>query len=354
MADTVFAHIASSISQKENLATEALAFILNRSPAARVALDRYLLGLLEQVRPVARVVTQVAVGEESRPDLVLLAEDGHRLGYIEAKFWAALTAAQPVEYVRHLMESAGTLLVLAPERRLPTLRLELRERLAIAGLTPTDVTSTSMTSGGVRIGLLSWTKLLAVIRDAVADDRASSSDVHQLEGLVTRLDGDGFVPLTREDLDAVDVPRRMMALANLVNDIVEAAVSDGILSVKGLKATHFIHGTGRYAAFKWAGMWLGLDHAAWAAWGRTPLWITFATGPWGRADQIRSCLQGWLNADPPRAYGDHRDIHVPVLLATGCEKERVVTSAVAQLRELDVLLSAAGLPPLDGEGPREP
>ncbi len=133
MATTVLAHLAASMPQKENLATETLAFILNRSPAARGALQSQVTALAGKIAPVARVTTQMAVGEESRPDIVLLAESGDTLGYIEAKFWAALTDAQPVEYVKRLSDAGGgVLMFLAPERRLPTLHTEVRERLQIA------------------------------------------------------------------------------------------------------------------------------------------------------------------------------------------------------------------------------
>jgi hypothetical protein len=43
---------------------------------------------------------------------------------------------------------------------------------------------------------------------------------------------------------------------------------------------------------------------------------------------------------------------VPVLLAVGVEKERVVEGAVRQLCDLKKMLS--GLPPLGGEAPAEP
>ena len=115
MSTTVLAHIAASMPQKENLATEALAFILNGSPVARGALQSQLAILLGTIAPIARVATQIAVGEESRPDVVLLAESGDPLGYIEAKFWAALTDAQPVQYVKRLADlGGGVLVILAP------------------------------------------------------------------------------------------------------------------------------------------------------------------------------------------------------------------------------------------------
>jgi hypothetical protein len=352
MATTVLAHLAASMPQKENLATEALAFILNGSAAARGALQSQMAALVGEIAPVARVTTQIAVGEDSRPDVVLLADSGDPLGYIEAKFWAALTDAQPVAYVKRLSDkSGGVLAFLAPARRLPTLHTEMRERLEAAKLDVTEVTSRSMRVGTVRIALLEWSNLLAALRDAIGGDRAAASDVDQLAGLVARFETNAFLPLTRVELDDLDVPRRVLTLAHLVNSIVDQAINEQVLDVKKqkLKPTHFIHGSGRYAAFPTAGCWLGLDHELWSTRGRSPIWIRFKSGDWGRSERLGEPLRSWLNADPPRAYAADGEVQVPVLLAVGAEKERVVESAVRQLRDLKKILS--GLPPLGGEVP---
>lgn len=354
MAETVLAHIASSIAQKENLATEALAYILNRSATARVAMHRQVVALLGDTPTIARVATQAAVGDESRPDVILHADDGRPVGYIEAKFWAALTAAQPVEYVKRLTESGGGVLVmLAPERRLPTLRAEILERLKEHTLT--DVAAASMRAGSVRIGVLSWTKLLAALSDAVGEDRGVASDVHQLAGLVARFEAEGFIPLTRVDIDDLDVPRRVLVLANLVPDIVEKAVAEKIFTLKGTKATHHLGATGRYAAFARAGCWIGLTHWAWSGHGRSPIWVRFGADKWGRGDTMRELLRAWAAADPPRAYLDDEDraVRVPLLLRIGVEKDLVVLDVVRQLRELDEIMMAAGMTALSGEAPPE-
>jgi hypothetical protein len=206
--------------------------------------------------------------------------------------------------------------------------------------------------GTVRIGLLSWSKLLVALQDAVGGDRAAASDVDQLSGLVARFETDGFLPLTRVELDDLDVPRRILTLAHLVNGIVDQAANSHILDVKKLKPTHFIYGTGRYVAFPTAGCWLGLDHELWSTRGRSPIWIRFKSGTWGRSERVGEPLRPWLNADPPRAYPADGEVQVPVLLAVGVERERVVEDAVRQLRDLREMLS--GLPPLGGETPAEP
>jgi hypothetical protein len=66
MATTVLAHVAASMPQKENLATEALAFILNGFPAARGALQSQMAALVGEIAPVARVTTQMAVVRRRR------------------------------------------------------------------------------------------------------------------------------------------------------------------------------------------------------------------------------------------------------------------------------------------------
>jgi hypothetical protein len=347
MATTVLSHIAASNPQKENLATEALAFILNRGPAARSALHQRIIALLGSAPSFSRVTTQVAVGNESRPDLIFLNESGQSVGYIEAKFWAALTAAQPIEYVRRLSDSGGGILVfLAPERRLPTLRAEILERLHAAGIAPEDVGGTSIVVDRVRLGLLSWSALLSTLHDAVSEDREALSDLHQLRGLAERFETEGFIPLTRVELDGLDVPRRLVALTRLSLEIVDVACGEGVLSVKGLKVMPRDVGGGRYAAFNYAGCWIGLDHDLWGRHGRSPIWIEFSAGEWGRAALLREPLRAWQSTDPPRAFAEGDGIQVPLILTVGAERERVVADAVRQIHELDALLRGAGLPTL--------
>src|SRR5436309_1490815 len=135
MSDTVLAHVVAAFPQKENLGTEALAFIMNRSAPAREAIRRKIAEVVGDLPVIARVVTQPAVGDESRPDLILLGHSGETIGFIEAKFWAGLTPSQPVEYIRRLADHGGVLVMLAPEQRLATLRAEVMERCRKADLT---------------------------------------------------------------------------------------------------------------------------------------------------------------------------------------------------------------------------
>jgi hypothetical protein len=354
MSETVLAHIAAAISQKENLATEALAFIINRSSAAQIALSSEISRLSESTTSIARVATQVAVSAESRPDVLLLDEKGTLLGYIEAKFWAALTASQPVEYVRRLREAGSTVLVmLAPANRLPTLRFEVIERCAAAGLKAESRSESLLQIDSVSLCLLSWQRLLDLLAAGVVADPAASSDVRQLAGLCARFESEGFLPLSREELEERDLPRRVTSLALLIDPIVDLATNRGIVSTKGLRATHSLGRFGRYVAFSHAGSWFGISFWGWKDKGRGPFWMTFAPDAWGRANQLRAALRDWASEQPPRAYIDDSDgvIRVPLLLRAGVEREAVIEGVVQQLTALDAKLRAAGLAPLGATPP---
>jgi hypothetical protein len=354
MHQTVLAHVAAPFPQKENLATEALAFILNRSPAARTAVGAELTRLVGAPVVVSNVATQVTVSDESRPDALVYGPEGALVAFIEAKFWAALTVAQPVDYLGRLRSSGGSaLLMLAPERRLFTLRAEVLERCRAAGEVVEASGHLALRVTGCTIGFVAWNRLLSSLREAVGDDPAAASDVAQLTGLCARFETADFIPLTRADIDDLDVPRRVLAFANLVNDIVDRAVARQLVSTRGLKATHYLWATGRYAAFERAGFWIGLNHRQWLQHGVSPMWLRFDRDAWGRADVLREVLRPLEAEDPPRAYvSDVGEIRIPLVLPVGVEKDTLVEKVFDQLKDLDARMKAAGLAPLGNTTPQ--
>ena len=205
--------------------------------------------------------------------------------------------------------------------------------------TLTNLTAEAMQVGTVRVGLLSWRRLL----DALKDEHDTASGVQQLDGFVRRFETAGFIPLT--DIDNQELPRLALALAGLVDGAVQA----GIVTLKGTRATHDSGSTRRYMSFTRAGCWLGLNHRIWAKHGRSPLWLRFNADAWGCADAMRKALQQWAAMDPPRAYLDDEDgaVRVPLLLRTGVEREAVVLDAVRQLRALGERMVASGMPVLN-------
>jgi hypothetical protein len=98
--ESVLAHLADRFSTgRENLATEALCYLLTRSRSARLAVSETLSPVGAELGPNLAYETQVATDEESIPDLFGRGSDGEPALIIESKFWAGLTSRQPNAYL---------------------------------------------------------------------------------------------------------------------------------------------------------------------------------------------------------------------------------------------------------------
>src|SRR5436190_207432 len=104
--DTLFGHLALSFaSHPENLATEGLHFVLNRSPEARRLFLRFLSQAGCALPGDLAFETQAAGDDGAIPDLVGRDADRAEAAIVEAKFWAGLTERQPSAYLDRLPPS---------------------------------------------------------------------------------------------------------------------------------------------------------------------------------------------------------------------------------------------------------
>lgn len=341
-------HVVSLLTtQRENAATEALAYVL-RSNAARAALAGYFEGVCGAPMFVSDVRTQVAVGQESRPDLVALDADGQVRAFVEAKFWAGLSDAQPVEYVRRLTSQRGALLLfLVPARRVESLTAELTRRAQVGRLelsTWTRKTSFSVarTDAGCALAVGSWSSLLAAIRVECArdGDTRALTDLSQLEGLVEEFERDGFIPLAPSELTDLEAPRRMMSLVDVVAKAVQAANSEGIVGFDGKREQSGKYSGGRYAGFGSTTVWIGVDMQVWTQLQLSPAWVFFYGESGMSIPDIRKALHRWAAKTPPEllSFGVARAA-VPLHVPSGAEEATVVASLVAQLRDIGKALA---------------
>ena len=117
----------------EDIATDALAYILGASEAARAGFLRLLRGIVPEL-PDLYFRTQQAEGS-ARPDMW-----GYDLGtprvLVENKFWAGLTDNQPVTYLGLLAEypQPTILLVVVPAARGAAVWRELCRRVDGSGI----------------------------------------------------------------------------------------------------------------------------------------------------------------------------------------------------------------------------
>lgn len=291
-ASSLLAHLATRLTDRtENLATEALGYILNNSVAARAAL-RELVSTGDDdgdVGEILRAETEVKGEEDERVDLVGFDAQGSERVLIEAKFWAGLTDHQPKTYLKRMTGAAGdqpsVLLFVAPERRLETLWVEVCKR--VPDMLAEDQPASHVHSHSVhvkdsrhRMLLLSWTRLLDAMlsRANQIGEFASEGDLRQLLALCNREDVDAFLPLRSSELGP-DVPRLLRNLRRLVDDATERAREKGFADTTGLKVTPQTYGYGRYirlgnAESGWAEAWFGVNYNRWVT-GESPIWVQF-------------------------------------------------------------------------------
>lgn len=346
---TVFSHVIQKrFSQvNEDVATDALAFILQFSDRARAGMMKLLRGLDPNL-PDLTFKTQQIEGS-IRPDMWGYADDGPRV-YVESKFWAGLTDNQPGSYLAALAAYPGSTILLAvvPEAREHTVWREFGHRLTEAGVStyekeaPYGMVHCADTSSGPALAITSWAKLLAALEVEVADDQAARGDLTQLRALCDAADSDAFVPISASEVTDQRLPALIMQLVGIVQTTVEVAIADGSLTVGKLRPLASWNRIGRYAKFAsegGPGCWIGVHLDLWRRHGISPLWLVFTNDQWGRAGEARALLEPWAAREGVCTVWEGGAFHLALDIAAGEEKDLVVRRVADRLKDMAAELS---------------
>ncbi len=290
MADdsTLMAYLIPRLTiQVENAATDALAYILNKSSGSMQALNNLLGEGGAAVRPIARVETQVTYEDGSRPDMAGYDANNMARLLVEVKFWAALLEDQAGAYAQKLEQSGpAVLLFIAPEIRMPTLWNEISRQLgkynelgparSAPGVQRAKMSGSKLEKKGVELELVlvGWLRLLDRLEASTADDGVRS-DIRQLRGLAQAQDSQAFLPIHSEDLSP-KLGHRLAWYNRLVDAVVDSrGVAQKWMDTQNLRATPQSYGYGRY--FRFSGLegdcWFGVNVRRWANEADTPLWL---------------------------------------------------------------------------------
>ena len=284
---TVLAHLASRLTEKktEDIAVEALAHILSESKSARAAIQSVLRDGGSQGISISRFRTQMTGESGERPDLSGFDEIERECLLIEAKFWAGLTSAQPVEYLKRLSDQKrSSVIFVAPETRLTSLWNELKNKIAEDGKMRLG---TEKQGAGVhsiiagnrrRMILVSWRVLLdRMWNEATAkNDSKAADDIRQLQGLCEQQDDEALFPI-KAGQTGPEFPRFVLSVYQLIGDVSEQAFGTSWASRRDLKAGN----SGGYFQNMWiyrTQIWFGVQFHLWAHYRDTPLWLGFYDG----------------------------------------------------------------------------
>ena len=330
------------------MATKALLHLVERSPAARHALNdlgaRLCPGLPSHLHWAEQVHDE---SDTARPDLVGTDELGARI-IIEAKFDAELTRAQRSRvYLDRLVgEAPGLLLFIAPPSRLPSLWPELLAGPAAVASPPPPNPADEKESlliqqvGTKVVALVTWSTLLSSLGASIGDP-AERADLVQLEGLVNWHAEQEWLPLRPEDLDR-RIGRQLDGLLRVVVDA-GTELSAGGIKISAGSGDRF---TGRWAT-SGAGstVWFGHWPEQWARYGMSPMWIQAkpqsgltSAAVSGALEPVRRCRAGlWPASGLSWA--------TPLLIMPGSERAQITTRLVDTVRAVLHMLDAARAAP---------
>jgi hypothetical protein len=300
-SDSLFGHLALRFGpHPENLATEALTYLLQSTPTARRALVQAARTTGADIPDELSFRSQVVGEDQAVPDIVGVDAEGTERLMIEAKFWAGLTERQPVHYLGRLKGKRALLLFVAPAQRLESLWPELERRTIGANLPILAMTSPP---SAIRAGRVDSTRVLAAmswrsVLDAISVELSVTSEVRvrenveQLRGLCDRMDADAFLPLRSEELTMV-TPARLLQFYGVIDDLATRSLTTWC-NAKGLRSGNSYHAYGRYLRLNRStvGLFLHTHLRKWAIQRATPFWLRI-TGP--GTDGPNMCARFWRN-----------------------------------------------------------
>ena len=358
--DTVLSHIVTKrlSAEKENIATEVLAFILGSNQSAKKGMIKLLKAiaptmpdLVFKTQMQANIIlpdvsdmdskTQMKEGS-IQPDMWGYQGDKPRV-YIENKFWAGLTENQPIAYLKHLSKCTqpSILLVVVPEVREQTVWHELNRRLIKEGIpaiktdSPSGIVHTAETGIGPIIALTSWTKLIAFLELELADEPSARSDLLQLKALCEAEDSDAFAPLSAEDISDQRTPKLLLQLSAAVEGAVKLGITENILDTKGLMPQSSSERIGRYIKFNSTPkiiVWVGINFILWKKYGSTPLWVLFFPTELKKSQAAKLLLEEWSAKNGN--FRHNNEIVIPIDLPTGEDKDQVIRSILDQFKNI--------------------
>ena len=240
----------------ENAATDALAYIINRSAACMGTLNALVQTVAgSDMKLVTIVETQVSAPHDSIPDFVGFDDNGDKRVVGESKFWAGLGEGQAGVYLKLLPNTEpAVLLFVVPAVRIDRLWAAVTAdakkygwEVADDGANGATRRSASVVGTEKWLMMVSWGDVLSMMRISAAREPGIVADIDQLLGLTRREDAEAFLPLSPEELGPA-FPRRMQWLDPAVDDVIDARGDKRLAQqVKGLcSGGSNEHGHGRY------------------------------------------------------------------------------------------------------------
>jgi len=262
---------------QEDIASEGLAYILQRSKSARNALNKIIK--LESGLDFGNInYTTQNIGEKlERPDISGYNLDNKEVVILEAKFWASLTDNQPLEYIKRLSENS-ILVFVCPTLRVRPVFDEVKKRIFDANLKAESNTNNHFIKldNNKNLVVKTWNEILGTIRIQLIQDNDQNllSDLDQIIGLCETVDNNSFLPFQSEDFSPSNA-KRINSYYDLADKVIDELKKLELADTTNLKSTPQKYGYSRYFKIGTMGISLNVRFDFWEKVADTPFWLSF-------------------------------------------------------------------------------
>lgn len=342
------------ITQRENLATEILVYILDRAGSEVLRSLLKLSGV--QIDPNSKLHLQPQRGDTESPgipDIRVLDQTNHLCALIENKFDARFTSNQRSTYLLKL-ESGVRLLFVVPKRRKQKIKDKLREPFPKA-------------NDRKRLAVISWDEFLHTLKDILeskplhsleetALDRGRQqrrllSDIEQLERYCDVIEKQIFDPFCSDQIQGVVLSEPIHQLTWITAELIEECRNQKLVrtlkkqELKGELEDDNSLSLGQNLELNGALIWMGLWVKMWREQREpctTPLWIWLSdsdeadklVGPESRSKARKIAkLIADAGIDVKRVEGEKGWV-IPIPVKPDVQQEQVVEEAVEFVKRL--------------------
>lgn len=287
MSYSLLAHLYPHIrGSQEDIATYSLQYLLSQSKDLNRSFTKKISEILHVDSPeVLQYVCQVTgkSEEKERPDMAGLSLDGKEEILCEMKFYATLTANQPLTYLDRLKNGEGKgLLFVCPTARKTNLWSKLKELCENRKVEEID--DNCITVDGISLGIITWNEIIDLLKNIASSVAIELvADIKQLEGYCNQLDSDAFIPFSAEDISA-EMANKGERYYQVVDEVVELFCADKKYqtSKKGVKATGYRKGYTRSLYIDDMTFTINYDRDMWKnpECVETPFWIAIRDKEW--------------------------------------------------------------------------
>jgi hypothetical protein len=345
MDENLLTRIATTLGTRraEDIASGALAYLLDRYPQARAAFIEHL-----SERAGIAVAEDLHFTSQVHKDGFGITDiSGLRAGIeeviVEAKITAGLHGDQINSYLQRLGGDRPLLVLLAPKDQLPHIWTEaLRQSDGIVSSNSDEIAAV----GAATLARTSWEEVIKYLRQALRHVSGALAELEQVEGLYLHIERQAFLPYSDDNLSTMR-GRAVWSMTRVMRAVLTRLVGEqtpGFESIGKLSGSDWGFGRSCQVAGlpAWCGMWLQL----WADKAPTPFWLQLKDLDAGVATHLVEVIHS-VGSDGGRTPCWHRpaerDVVVPLYVPVGADEKTTATEVAEQVRRIASACMEAGI-----------